>query len=122
MIEYTEQEIDAVQKTVDARYKQSVELHLADCEVQPDRSVEKIVECPAIFWQARNCYFVLVKMAADRFRGHFFYRPDEHFDNEQLEYSDPVNCALALLRSQSDHERESQGVTSGATGSDLNRA
>ena len=120
IIDYTEQEIEAVQAAVCVRYKEDVEIHLADCEVQPDRNDELRVECPALFWHARGCNFILVKMSENQFRGHFFYRPDEHYDNELLEYADPVNCATALMMAQSDHERETQGVVSGITGADLN--
>ena len=120
IIDYTEEEFEAVRTAVCIRYREEVEIHLADCEIQPDRNEERRVECPALFWHARGCNFILVKMSKDHFRGHYFYRPDEHHDNENLEYADPVNCATALMKAQSDHEREKQGVISGATGANLN--
>ncbi len=120
MMDFTDEEIKSVQHLVDSRYKESIELHLADCEVQLDVISANIVEKPALFWHARQCNFVMIKLHSDCFRGQFFYNPDEQFDNDQLEYSDAVNCAAALLQSQADHERESQGVLSGSTGSDLN--
>ena len=119
MQDYTEKEISAVQKVLAERYKEEIEIFLADCEIQPDKDKSKLVECPAIFWRARDCNFVVVKLAPNRFRGHFFYRPDEHFGGEVPEYTDAVNCTRTLLQFQSDHEREQQGVTSGSTGADL---
>ena len=119
MPDFTETELEDIQSILENRYKESVETFLADCEIQPDRDNNEIVECPALFWHARNCNFVVVKISDDQFRGQFFYHPEEHFGGDQPEYTNAVNCTLALLQSQSDHEREQHGVRSGITGSDL---
>ena len=101
------------------RYKSPVEIHLADCEVQPDKDCDGRVERPAIFWNALDCNFVLIKMADDEFQGFFFYQPNEQFSSAQQTYSNAVNCVIALLQFQADQFGESQGYVSGATAAEI---
>ena len=77
------------------------------------------VERPAIFWNALDCNFVLIKMGEDEFRGFFFYQPDEQFSGAQQTYTNVVNCVTALLQSQADQFGQSQGYVPGATAADL---
>ena len=120
MIDYTDKEIREVEQTLLQRYKETVEVYLADCEVQPDKEKDELVERPALFWQALGCNFIIIKMDEERFEGRYFYNPEDQFGSGQQQYKDVVNCALALLREQADEVREAQGVSSGATGADLN--
>ena len=120
MIDYTETEIDAVERTLRQRYREDIEIHLADCEVQPDQKKDEVVERPAIFWQAQGCNFIIIKMDEKRFEGRYFYNPGKQFGSGQQLYKDVANCALSLLRCQADDVRESQGVVTGTTGADLN--
>ena len=119
MLDYTEQELQSVQQMLNRRYKVEVEMHLADCEVQPDAESDARVERPALFWNALDCNFVVIKMAESQFQGFFFYQPDEQFSSAQQSYSDPVNCVIALLQNHADRVGEAQGYVSGATGADL---
>ncbi len=119
MLDFTKQELNAVQESLFRRYKDEIELHLADVEVQPDKNSAQIVEQPAIFWNALGCNFVVFKKDHNRFEGLFFYDPHEQYSLSQSEYSDVVNCVSALLRDEADHSRQSQGVYSGSTGADL---
>ena len=68
MLDYTEQECLAVQQVLNERYKSPIEVRLADCEVQPDKDCDERAERPAIFWNALDCNFVLIKMADDEFQ------------------------------------------------------
>ena len=120
MIDYSETEITAIEQTLQQRYRQDVEVHIADCEVQLDANSADVVERPALFWHALGCNFIIIKFEEERFEGRYFYDPSEHFGSGQQQYKDVVNCALALLRDQSDAVREAQGVTTGTTGADLN--
>lgn len=120
MIDYTEAEINAIKQTLKQRYREDIEIHLADCELQPDLNEKEIVERPAIFWQVQGCNFIIIKRDDERFEGRFFYNPEKQFGNGQQLYKDVVNCVLSLLRCQADDVRESQGVVTGTTGADLN--
>ena len=119
MLDYTDEEVVAIRTVLKQRYKQEIETFLADCEVQADPAKDDLIERPAIFWQAHNCNFVVVKMAEDRFEGHYFYRPDEHIASSQQTYTNAVNCTIALLQSQADDVGRSQGYESGKTAADF---
>ncbi len=119
MTDFTDSELEAVQDALYRRYKEEIEIHLADCEVQPDLSDRDIVERPAIFWNALGCNFIVIKMDQSRFHGRYFYNPHEQFPEKHNEYSDVINCASSLLRDEADHARETHGVYSGSTGADL---
>jgi len=120
MVDYTENELETIRRVLRHRYKQDIEIHLADCEIQPDRETIRTVERPAVFWNAMDCNFIVVKMDSNLFQGRFFYTPDEHFGDNQHSYTDAENCVIALLQNQADQVREDKGVTSGVTGADLN--
>ncbi len=119
MLDYTDQELQSVEQLLQARYRTPVDLHLADCEVQPDKEKAERVERPAIFWSALDCNFVLIKMAEKQFQGFYFYQPDEHFAGAQQTYADVINCVTALLQHQADQVGELQGYRSGTTAADF---
>ena len=119
MSEYTDQELASVQATLGERYKQDVEIRLADCEAQSDNDSQDRVERPALFWHAMDCNFVVVKLADHQFQGFFFYQSDEHFSNAQQTYADPVNCAIALMQFQADQFGESQGCGADASAAEI---
>lgn len=119
MTDYTETELKALQEALFRRYRQEIEIHLADCEVQPDLGIDDIVERPAVFWNALGCNFIVIKMDRNRFHGRYFYNPHEQLPQQHKEYSNALNCVSSLLRDEADHSREAHGVYSGSTGADL---
>ena len=120
MTDYVEKEIESVEEVLRQRYREYVEVYLADCEVQRDTNKNEVTEHPALFWHAQGCNFVVIKTDNNKFEGRYFYNPDEHFGGKRQTFTDIVNCVLNLLRDQSDEARESQGVTTEATGANLN--
>ncbi len=119
MLDYTNEEVTAIRTVLNQRYKQEIETFLADCEVQADPEKDDLIERPAIFWQAQNCNFVVIKIAVDRFEGHYFYRPDEQIASSQQSYTNAVNCTIALLQNQADDAGRAQGYESGTTAADF---
>ena len=119
MIDYSEAEVRAVEETLRQRYREDVDVHLADCEVQSDSNAEELVERPALFWQAQGCNFIVIKMDNERFEGRYFHSPSEQFGSRQQVYKDVVNCMLALLRDQADKIREAPSVSTETTDANL---
>ncbi len=118
--DFSDNEIDLIRDIVHKRYQKDVELHLADSEVKLDGRSEVLISCPTVFWHQRNCNFVILKVADEKFRTQFFYTPDEHYKTAISEYQDLTQCVQALLQSQSDHERERAGcAASGTTARDI---
>ena len=112
------------QRTVAAvlhrRYGKSVVLELADSELQLDPASATLTACPTLYWNERGAHFVVCKVAPRAFRCQFFYSDSEQFGTGgRTEYDDLEDCVLALLRVQSDHERQRANAFSGATAADL---
>ncbi len=116
---FSDSELDIIKDLLQLRFKESVEVHLADVELRLDPASNELTECPAVFWQVRNCSFVVAKSASDEFRCQFFYAPGDQFSTGHSRYNDIGTCVSTLLQVQSDSEREREGVSSGSTGKDL---
>ena len=109
--DYTEDERNIVLGTANARWrKDPVDIQLADVEVQLDPAKPGRTECPALFWLAGNCSFVIIKTGPDRYRGCFFYRELEQMGTGIEEYDDLQQCVLTLLQAQADHESVRSGT------------
>ncbi len=119
IFDFTDPELDTIKALIQLRFKDAVELHLADVELRLDPSSNELTECSAVFWQARECSFVVAKTAPNEFRCQFFYDPSDQFSTGHDKFSDIGSCVSTLLQVQSDSEREREGVSSGSTGADL---
>lgn len=65
--DYTEEEHAIVQSTANYRWKnETVEIQLADVEVQIDPKNPDLTECPALFWLANGCSFIIIKCGETR--------------------------------------------------------
>ncbi len=119
IIDFSDEQVNAVQAMVNKRYGEETELHLGDSEVQVDPKKDELAACPVIFWNARECNFVIIKTGEDQYRAQYFYTPHDQVNTQQAFFTVIEDCASAILREQSDYERESEGVPDGTTGADL---
>ena len=117
--DFSEMESTTVRTLLQQRFNKVVEIHIADAELRLDKASDELTECPTLFFQERGCSFVIFKTGFNQFRCQFFYDPADQFGTGRTFYNDLTECVAALLQTQSDHERERQGVVSGATGADL---
>ncbi len=117
--DFTEGELDTIRALTEQRFREAVELHLADAEVRLDKHTDALTDCPTVYWQSRGCNFVVFKTGEHEYRCQFFYNPMEQYGTGHERYEDLAQCVSALLQVQSDHEREQHGVSSGATGQDI---
>ncbi|MDD9856986.1 MAG: hypothetical protein OXU96_02885 [Gammaproteobacteria bacterium] len=125
--EFTAAELATIREMLMQRYRNEVEIHLADSEVcldaggrgadpADDRGSPATVNCPTVYWHQRGANFVVVKTGATGFRTQFFYTPHEQFGTGIDEYRSLDECVAAALQTQSDHERDrDQAGASGAT-------
>ena len=117
--DFSDEQVNAVRALGNKRYGEETELLLGDSEVQVDPKKDELAACPVIFWNARECNFVIIKTGEDRYRAQYFYSPRDQVNTQQTFFTVVEDCASAILREQSDYERESEGVTDGTTGADL---
>lgn len=117
--DFTDLERDLICELLYQRYLKPVWPELADSELQLDPASDELTVCPTLFWSERGASFVVCKVAEQRFRCQFFYADDEQYGTGRPEYDDLRDCVLTLLRVQADHEKQSAGVSSGASAIDL---
>jgi len=117
--DFTAADLDQVQALLQTRYHETTQVHLADSEIRLDPKTQTVQEYPTLYWQARECHFVVVKTAEDEFRCQFFYDPGDQYGTGVARYDELLECVTDLLKVQSDHEREREGAKTGITGADL---
>ena len=116
--DFSDAEKQRVASTLEKRYGRTVPMELADSELQLEPGAA-LVSCPTLYWAERGAHFVVCKLARDRYRCQFFYTEAEQFGTGRNEYDDLGECVLAVLRVQSDHERQRAKVFPGVTAKDL---
>lgn len=104
--EFTDAELAHIRAMLVQRYRHEVEIHLADSEV---RLGDDSVNCPTVYWHAREANFVVFKCGESRFRTQFFYTPHDQFGTGIDEFDKLEECVAAVLQTQADHERERAG-------------
>ena len=110
--DFTAEELDIIKKTVAERFDQAVDIELADTDLRLDKGSTQLTTCPAVYWEARNCHFVIAKLDDKRYRNQFFYRGYQQYGTGIEEYDDVFNCTLTLLQVQADHEAKEKAETS----------
>lgn len=118
--DFSEQQVSSVQQLINVRYKEDIELQLADSEVQIDPAMQDTTVCPILFWNARECNFAIIRTGEDQYRGQYFYNPHEQYVTQQVFFTTVEDCATALLREQSDDEREAQVAKDRVAAADVN--
>lgn len=109
--DYTEDERNIVLNTVNTRWKKDpVELLLADVEIQLDPGKPELTECPAVFWLAGECNFIIIKSGEGRYKCNFFYRELEQMGTGIDEFDDLQQCVITLLQVQADFESVRSGA------------
>ena len=103
--DFSETQVGAVQSQVNERYGEEIDLYRADSEYQHDADDDKTIQCPVIFWNARECNFAIMRTAENQYRAQYFYNPHEQYKTRQAFFTDISDCALAILREQADDER-----------------
>jgi hypothetical protein len=107
--DFTETERSIVAQTVKERFGNPVEVQAADAEVRMYPDDRELTEVPVLYWSARDCHFVIFKVAEGRYRNQFFYSVREQFGTGRDEYDDIGDCVVTLLRVQADHEAQQSG-------------
>ena len=104
----TESERWVVEATLKERYGKPVEVQLADVELRLDPAVPELTTCPAMVWKEQGAGFVISKVGDNLFRCQFFYSAREQYGTGKAEYDDLLECVVAVLKLQADHEAKRQ--------------
>jgi hypothetical protein len=117
--DFTDAEQALVAEILQRRYGKKVPVEPAESELRLDPGVEALTVCPTLYWSERGAHFVVCKVGGARYRCQFFYTDADHYGTGHDEYDDLRICVRTLLQIQADHEKQSAGVSSGATAIDL---
>lgn len=120
--DFTASERQLTEQTLRERYGKAVPIQAAEAELQLDPLAETVSTCPTLYWQERGANFVVFKIADKRYRAQFYYGEAEQFGVGKDEFVELGDCLITLLQVQSDHERQMQGIRSGMTAIDFEKA
>ncbi len=105
----SESETWVIRTTLQERYKEPVELQIADAEIRLLPSDRDVTSCPVWYWEKNGCHFVMFKTGTRKYRSQFFYRPYQQYGTGVHEYADIAECVVSLLQAQADHEAKERG-------------
>jgi len=103
ILEFTEEELKIIKNTLSERFVREIETQLADTEVRMYKGDRELTEVPALFWEANDCSFIIIKKGTNRFHNQFFYGVNKQFGTGIEEYDDIHKCTVTLLQVQADH-------------------
>ena len=101
-------ELWITETTLRERYGEKKDIQVVDTDIRLYSSDRELTECPAIYWQDKDCHLIVVKAGEKRYRAQYFYRGHEQFGTGVDEYDDLAQCVVSILQTQADHERAAQ--------------
>lgn len=117
--DFDDTELWVILETLKERYGEDREYELTDCELQLNPSDPALTLCPTVFWPARDCNFVVLKVANQEYGCQFFYDRQERYGTGRHQYDNLAECLTTLLQVQADHEKERARIRSGLTGDQI---
>ena len=102
---FTPADIETVQQLVHQRYRETIEIQLADSELMQNPNREQRVDCPTLFWHVHGANFAVIRSGLNQFRCQFFYTPHDQHGTGRKEYDSLEQCVTTLLQVQANHER-----------------
>ena len=110
LYDFTPEDLKLINDTLAERYGNPTETQRADIELPVDKGDQEPTPCPAVYWEEKDCHFILAKTADNKFFSQFFYEHDEQFVTEKPFYDDLHSCLVTLLQVQADHELKKSGL------------
>ena len=103
---FTPADIETVRRLVHQRYRESIDIQLADSELSRNPNRDQRVTYPTLFWHVRGANFAVIRSGLNQFRCQFFYTPHAQYGTGREEYDSLEQCVTTLLQAQADHERD----------------
>lgn len=95
-----------VHSTLKERFGQDVEVQEVDTEVRISPADRELTLCPALFWKAEDCAFVVSKTGPAGYRAMFYYSVKDRYATGQEEYDNLGDCVITLLKVQEEIGRQ----------------
>lgn len=101
--DFTADELKIINETLSERFGHNVETQLVDTEVRMTKGDRELTEVPAVYWEANDCNFIIIKKGKNRFHNQFFYGVNKQYGTGIDEFDDIHKCTVTLLQVQADH-------------------
>ena len=101
--DFTQDELTILNQTLNERFGKEIETQLVDTEVRMYKGDRELTEVPAVYWEANDCKFIIIKKGANRFHNQFFYGVNKQYGTGIEEFDDLHKCTVTLLQVQADH-------------------
>ena len=98
-----------IRTTLQERYKEDLDIQIADAAIRLQPSDRELTSCPVWYWQKDGCNFIVFKTGTRKYRSQFFYRAYQQYGTGVHEYHDITECNVSLLQAQADHDARERG-------------
>lgn len=103
---FTSSDLALVQATLKERFGYDVEVQEVETEVRLTPADRELTVCPALFWKAEDCGFVVAKTGPAGYRAMFYYSVKDRYGTGREEYDNLVDCVITLLKVQEEVGRQ----------------
>ena len=104
--DFTPEELKGISDCLQERYGEIIPFEQADIELCLTENDSEVTECPAVYWEKKDCHFIIAKTDESKYYSQYFYDIQELYGTGKQFYTDLLDCVLSTLRAQADHERQ----------------
>ncbi len=95
-----------VQATLRERFGYDVAVEEVETEVRLSPADRELTTCPALFWKAEDCAFVVAKTGPAAYRAMFYYSVKDRYGTGREEYDNLGDCVITMLKVQEEVARQ----------------
>ncbi|MGQ9862584.1 MAG: hypothetical protein ACUVSD_11320 [Thiobacillaceae bacterium] len=103
---FSASDLALVQATLKERFGHDVEVQEVETEVRLSPADRELTLCPALFWKAEGCAFVVAKTGPAGYRAMFYYSVKDRYATAREEYDNLGDCIITLLKVQEEIGRK----------------
>jgi len=103
---FTPSDLALVQAILKERFGHDVEMQEVETEVRLTPADRELTTCPALFWKAEDCGFVVAKTGPAGYRAMFYYSVKDRYGTGREEYDNLGDCVVTLLKVQEEVGRQ----------------
>lgn len=103
---FSASDLALVQATLKERFCHDVEVQEVETEVRLSPADRELTLCPALFWKAEGCAFVVSKTGPAGYRAMFYYSVKDRYTTAREEYDNLGDCIITLLKAQEEIGRQ----------------
>ncbi len=99
-------DLSLVQAILRERFGQDVEVQEVETEVRLSPADRELTVCPALFWKAEDCAFIVARTGQAAYRAMFYYSVKDRYGTGREEYDSLGDCVVTMLKVQEEVARQ----------------